>query len=214
MSQVVLELLNTKPIEKHTLATHILKSMAGNLDYPFPNPTLVELQAGADNLKKEILAVAKAKAALKMAVDRQKKASDDLVLLLQRESWYVESASGGDKDKIIGAGMKSKRDKSYMQRPPMVQNYRASANRKPGEIMLRWKRMLKSLNIQFYQFRYKLDKVEGGEWTTYDDMTTKSKLLFISPVPGRKIWIQVRAKNSAGFGPWSNPIGIISYEED
>lgn len=216
MSEVVLELLNTKPIEKHALILHIIKALTANPHYPDPKPSLAVLQAAADELKQSMLDVAHAKAALKTAVDKQRKSANKVAALLQQESWYVESASGGDKAKIITSGMKARREKTNMQIPPKVEFFRGKANDFPGQIVLRWKRMLKSLNIQYYQVRYTFDQLGEGtaHWLPYEDSTTKSKMIFISPQPGVKVWMQVRARNSAGFGEWSNPIAVISHVED
>lgn len=214
MNKVVLDLLNTKPLEKYEMAFHVLKSLNGNSDYPNPNPPLADLQNGIDDLLKAIEAVTDAKEQLKAAVDQQREASAVIVDLLQRTSSYVQSASGGDKQKIISAGFKVKKEKGYVQRPPIVENFRAELIRKPGQIMLRWKRMLKSQNIKFYQVRYTYSINDNTRWETYEDMTTQSKMLFISSRPGVKVWIQVRACNSAGFGPWSNPVGMVSFVED
>ncbi|MBL0310740.1 MAG: fibronectin type III domain-containing protein [Bacteroidetes bacterium] len=213
MSKVVLDLRNTSPVQKHEIALLIYNSMKDNPNFLDPKPTLAAFKAKMDKMNAKMEKLAIAKQALKIALIEQRKASDELANTLRQMSWYVAVASNGDMLKALSSGMKWRKAKTASPVPPVLQNLRARATNKSGEIILLWKGIARRYNIFSYEIRYTFSSSEHAKWVQ-GDSTSDPKLVFQSPRPGVKIWFQVRATNATGAGPWSNRIGIVSHEEE
>ncbi|MBL0309368.1 MAG: fibronectin type III domain-containing protein [Bacteroidetes bacterium] len=210
MSKVVLELRNASPQKKESLALKMAKEMAGNVNFPDPNPTLLDLKSAADTLSAKRLAVRVAKTALRSAVNEQNAAEKTLVKMLQQEASYIEMASGGDALKIESSSLKSRKKNVRSHHPPKVEGVSAMPGNKSGEILLSWHSLPRSFNLRGYQVRYAFVFQEKMEWIMYDKLTSKSKMKFMSPQPGQRIWIEVRAVNNTDVGPWSDVMGIVA----
>lgn len=210
MAKVVLQLQKKNPLEKVGLTRHIVEDMNGNINFSTPNPALADLTAAADALETAVDDVEDAREALIAAIDVLDQREAELVNLVTLEGYYVQQVSGGNKAIIESAGMKTQAASESKPAPVAVVNFLMNeVKNQPLMIDASWKSMLKEYNVQFYQLRIKVGSVEAGEWIEMTDATTrKARVRFQAPAAGR-VWGQVRAKNAAGFGPWSDPATIV-----
>lgn len=212
MAQVVLKLVELNPLEKVSTARGSVNKMAGNADYPDPDPTLADISARADALEQAIINVDDLREQLMAAINIRDTREMELDGDLTQLALYVQQKSGGIAEKILGAGMQVKSKGNASPLPVAVDNFLLREDVAGNRwVEADWKRLPKVYNVQTYQLRYKMGSVETGDWTLLDLVTKKSKLRFQAPQTGR-IWGQVRAVNATGYGDWSDPATIVIKE--
>jgi hypothetical protein len=54
-----------------------------------------------------------------------------------------------------------------------------------------------------------IEPVAATNWTLVDQTSSKTTFTGHELPVGQRIWVQVRAVNAAGFGPWSDPATIV-----
>ena len=205
MSRVKLELRDLDPDGVTGKADAIKTAMTGNANFPTPNPPLATVGTDNTTAKDKIAAQKNAQKAAKDAT-----VARDLALLALKQDLtslaaYVQNASGGDRQKILSAGMDV-----YSEWTPLVALDRPvilsiAVGKNPGELRLRWTPIDRAKS---YQLQVCVDPINDAGWKDAPP-TSDRKATLTGLTSGTKVWVQVRPIAKDNQGPWSEPVNII-----
>jgi hypothetical protein len=92
--------------------------------------------------------------------------------------------------------------------PTKVQNVSLSHGDEDGEVDIHWN-AVKNFGVKTYQYRMTNSFGTPMEnWVMGEEVTSKTTLKGIHAPTHQRIWVEVRAVNAAGHGPWSDPATI------
>jgi hypothetical protein len=210
MAEAVLNLTNKSIDQKADKTDVIVQKMGDNaVTYPTPDPPLATLTAKATALRNKKAAAAAAKLVWRDAVNEQDAAEAALDEDLKTELRYIQTASGGDKDKIEAGGVDVKKEGTENSTPAKVQNLSLSHGDNDGDVDMHWN-AVKKQGVKTYQYRVSNNYNSPVEtWAIGEEVTSKTTLTGHGFPTGQRIWIEVRAVNAAGHGPWSDPATIV-----
>lgn len=163
-----------------------------------------------------IAAMAAAQAALEAAeeaaiearnIAKQRTAERDAAL----EAWmqavwnlasFTQSATGGDPGKILSAGFDIWNSPVPQPVPGPVTGITVALNDQPGHSKISWNDVA---GADGFLVQGSPDPITPTSWTT-PVICKKTKLDANGASPGEKYWYRLAAFNSAGQGPWSEPV--------
>jgi hypothetical protein len=200
MAKVKLGLSRLTEDEVLDLSQTIITSLTGNVNFPTPNPALVDVTATltAANIKKQAADLAHAEAEMKTT---EKDAA--MALLgdqLGQLAAYVDNASDGDAAIIESAGMSVRSSGSPVGLLPAPVNLLVLDGGTTGKLNIRWKAVPKARS-------YKIRVAIGETPANWQDLDTCTKAAYSATglVSGTKYWFIIAAVSSAGTGGWSDP---------
>lgn len=202
MAKVKLELKSKSDGDLNAFAKNHITKMTGNANFTAPDPDAATLQGFSDEYD---VALADANAAQqtakeKTAIKETKRAA--LETGLSKRGKYVDLKSDGVPEKIISAGFDIMGDKTPAGVPAQVSNLSLTAGDNAGEIDAQWDPVVGGKIT--YEIQTSLDPMTPTSWTN-QPRSTKSKSAITGLTSGSRVWIRVRATNSAGEGAWSDP---------
>jgi hypothetical protein len=90
--------------------------------------------------------------------------------------------------------------------PEAPQNLRLNHGANPGEIGAKCDPT--PGNIRVYEAQWTLDP-NGNTWSDPETFPNSRSFKFSGLTRGKDVWVRVRARNSVGAGPWSDPATIM-----
>lgn len=103
------------------------------------------------------------------------------------------------------AGLALAASKTMRLGPPGApDHFRIEPTDSVGEAMLRWKRPLRRCS---FEVQWHTDPPNADNWQ-HKDICFRQSYLARGLLSGAKCWFRVRAANTAGYGPWSNPVSV------
>ena len=114
---------------------------------------------------------------------------------------YIDLTANGDEAKILSAGLSVRASKTPQTVPAQVTNLSLSAGDNEGSLDAHWDPLP---NAKSYEVQSSADPFTPTSFTTRDTVT-KSSATLTGLTSGTRVWVRVRAINSAGKGPWSDP---------
>ena len=90
--------------------------------------------------------------------------------------------------------------------PAVCENLRLSHGSMPGEV--RGKCNPPAGNIRVYEGQWTLDP-NGNSWSDPETFPNSRAFKFTGLTRGKDVWVRVRARNTIGAGPWSDPATIM-----
>jgi hypothetical protein len=200
MSQVVAGISGKSDAQVVEIATTIHTDLTDNPYVEDPNPTLVALVAlitAADaaindyNATKTLLAL-------------KKQVRDDAIAALKAalmtEAATVQTATGGDKVKILSTGFKVKATPSPIGVPDQVVDLKVTSGADEGVLKAVWKPVRGAMS---YEIESSPDPITPTSWVSKGTVT-KAQASVNSFTSGQRISLRVRAVGSAGPGAWSD----------
>ncbi len=201
MAKPKLELKGLTPLQKVQKTGDLVTATTGNANFATPNPSLTTMTAKADALA----AAFSAREAAKLTLDEKQAALEfadaDLDGILVAFAAYVESASGGDEQKILSAGLALKGRPTPIGPMPQVEGLECLVGAAEGQVIPRWKPVK---GAKAYELQTCADPITAAGWMAAG-MSTKATLIVNGLPSGGRCWFRVRAIGTAGPGPWSDP---------
>jgi hypothetical protein len=202
MSKVRVGIKSMSALEKIAFARRIVNEMTNNPNFPSPSPELAVVSGAAAALESAYAAAQSARQTAKSLAAAQKARESALERALSQEANYVDSASGGDKEKIESSGFAARSESAPIGVPEKPQDLGVRDADLPGTVALRWKPVhgARSYVIEF--------AAASGSPTAWLQLaiTSKAKLVSNGLISGTRYWFRVAAVGSAGHGPWSDPV--------
>lgn len=203
MARVKLNFAKLSLTEKIARARLIVSKMTANAAaFPNPVPALSEVTAAIEAMDKSYRDALEARARAKELTAQLEDDEDALASLMSRLVSFVDSASGGDEQVILSAGMDVREPSVPTSQPPAPpQNLNATAGDKDGEIDLSWDTVPGAVS---YIVQMSSNPPTDNSWSQAA-IGTASKQSVGGLTSGQKYWFRVAAIGSAGQSGWSDP---------
>ncbi len=181
--------------------TDLKTALTGNANFTTPTPTLTVFGAKITSAQTKLTAADNAQAAAKLATADKDAELDGLRALAMQLVGYIDLTANGDEAKILSAGLSVRASKTPQTVPAQVTNLSLSAGDNEGSLDAHWDPLP---NAKSYEVQSSADPFTPTSFTTRDTVT-KSSATLTGLTSGTRVWVRVRAINSAGKGPWSDP---------
>jgi hypothetical protein len=206
MSKIKLNLQRLTIPEKIARTRQIVAAMTGNDDFKTPQPTLTQITDAANELEAAFDAAQTARQEAKTKTLEQNQVEEAHDRLLTQLAGYVESASGGDEKKIMGANMDLRSPQTPAGDLGAPTSLSASAGQRDGEIDLRWGKVERARS---YVIERSADPPTPTSWA-HAAVSTKAQATVGGLTSGTRYWFRVAAVGPNGQTPWSEPATKIA----
>ncbi|MBC8115099.1 MAG: fibronectin type III domain-containing protein [Candidatus Saccharimonas sp.] len=201
MAKVKLSLRNLTVPQKVQFMRQIVTAMTGNADYPTPSPPLATITTLANQLETDFNAAEASRLVSEQKTAVMGTSEDAADAGLTQLGAHVDNASGGDEEKILGAGMDVRATPAPVGSLPAPQGLVATIGDFDGEIDNVWDAVR---GASSYVMEKSVDPPTATSWQPAG-VTTKSQRTVTGLTSGTKYWFRVAALGAAGQSPWSNP---------
>lgn len=198
MNRIKLNLGKLKLDEKLQLAQNVIDGLDSNGNFPIPNPSIAQLTTLRNNLIAKTNAIESAEALLRTEYAERSVLEAQLDAYLEQEASYVESASGGDKAKILSSGFEVRGPRTPVGALPAPQNLQSTFGANEGTVACRWDAVR---GARSYVLECTQD--ENGPWTQVA-VTTAANYIASGLQSGKKYFFRVQGVGAAGPGAWSD----------
>ena len=180
------------------LRLYIMK-LTGNADFAVIDPTLVELQAKADELE---VAIDAAKSGSHNLIEHRNIVQAEAEDMIRSLAWDIQKKSGGDEEKIHSTGFSTRTGKSPSAIPGQVINLQAKSTGE-GKISLHWKKLpfalLYVVEITTQPASPPPPPPQNDSWDTAGK-SFKTTIELSGLTPGTMYYFRVYAANQLGDG--------------
>jgi hypothetical protein len=206
MSKIKLNLQRLTIPEKIAQSRQIVAAMTGNDDFKTPQPTLQQVADAVNELEAAYDAAQTARQDAKTKTLTQNQAEEAHDRLLVQLAGHVESVSGGDEKKIMGANMGLRSPQTPAGDLDAPTALSASAGKRDGAIDLRWGKVERARS---YVIERSGDPPTATSWT-HAAVSTKAQATVGGLTSGTRYWFRVAAVGPNGQTPWSEPATKIA----
>jgi len=186
-----------KPAQVVNKCQYVEEQMTGNVNFPTPSPTLVELTAARTNL---VAALAAAESGAHAEIAKKNQSVKQLRDLLTKMARYVNSVAGGDVDKAVSSGFDLAKTPEPLDKLEAPVELSARMSDYAGRIDLRWDRVRGARMYQVYMCMGNV--AEGGEWTVVG-VCSRAKFEVTDLEANKFFSFRVTALGRIGEGPAS-----------
>jgi len=181
--------------------TDLKAALTGNANFPNLPVTLAAFGTQIGAAQTKLTASDNALAASKLATADKDTQIETLIGMAMQIVGYVDLTANGDETKILSAGLSVRAQRAPQTIPTQVVNLSVTAGDNAGSLDAHWD---PPGNAKSYEVQTSPDPFTDATWKTADTLTN-SKVTLAGYTSGAKIWVRVRAINSKGKGPWSDP---------
>ncbi len=177
----------------------------GNPNFLNPNPTVAALLALADALETAYNEAQAARLVSKSKTAIQDEQSAAMNLMVSQLASYVDSASGGDPEKIESAGFAVRATPSPIGELPAPTDVQVMPSEHAGSADVSWTplRGAKAYVIE------RAPEAPNMSWGVIGT-STKSRTSLNSMASGNRYWFRVAAVGAAGQSAWSDPVPLFA----
>jgi len=176
-------------------------ALTGNASFPTLPVSLTALGTAITTAQTKLIAAENAQATAKQATADKDTALDTLKALAMQDIGYVDLTANGNESIILSAGLPVRAAKTPQTVPNQVQNLSLTAGDNTASLDVHWDPLA---NGKTYEVQTSPDPFTTTSFVTADTVT-KSSTTLTNLTSGSRVWVRVRAINSAGKGPWSDP---------
>lgn len=200
MAKVKFSLKDVSDGDAIQTCSNLKTALTGNANFTTPPVSLSAFGTLITTAQTKLTASDNALAASKQATADKDAAITALAAAANQIAAYVDLTANGDESKILSAGLSIRAARAPQTVPAQVTNLSLTTSDNAGALDVHWDSLsgAKSFEVQSSP-----DPFTGTSWTTAD-MVTNSKTTLTGLTSGAKIWVRVRAINSAGKGAWSD----------
>ncbi len=200
MAKVKFNLNNRPDAEVIQISTNLKTALTGNANFPTPPVSLSTFGTKITSSTTKLTAAENLQATSKQATADKDTEIDQLKAMTMQLVGYVDLTANGDESKILSAGLSVRAPKAPASTPGQVQNLSVTAGDNEGSLDVHWD----PNGGKSYEVQSSPDPMTSTSFVTRDTVTN-SQTTLTGFTSGARIWTRVRAINSAGKGPWSDP---------
>jgi len=201
MAKVKFSLVNLSDNDVILKCVNLKTALTGNANFPNLPVGLPALGTLITTAQTKLTAADNAAAAAKLATADKDTAIAALIAAAMQDVGYVDLTANGSESMILSAGLPVRAARVPQTVPAQVVNFSVTAGDNAGELDAHWDGMD---NAKSFEVQISADPFTEATWKTADTVTN-SKVALTGLTSGAKIWVRVRAINSKGKGPWSDP---------
>ena len=181
--------------------SNINTALTGNANFTTLPVTLTAFGTAITPAQAKLTAADNAAAAAKQATADKDIAIAAMVAIAMQEVGYVDLTANGDESMILSAGIPVRATRTPQTVPGQVMNLSLTSSDNAGSLDVHWDSLS---GAKLFEVQASPDPFTTTSWVTADTLTN-SKTTLSGYVSGSKLWVRVRAINSAGKGAWSDP---------
>ena len=201
MNKVKLELKERDDENLRVFAKGHRDVMAGNANFPTPDPTAVVFDAAVDDYDGALDDILATEDLLKTQVRIKNEKRAILEGRLTDRGAYVDKIANGVESVITSAGFSARADATPTNSMPQVENLKATMGDNPGEVDLGWDGNIKGKRGFMVEWREHLDSAQWGG----GKFVSASRCTIDGLTPGKTYAFRVRALGPKELvGPWSD----------
>jgi hypothetical protein len=201
MAKVKFTLKNTPDADVIQTCNNMKTALTGNANFATPSPSLATFGTAITTAQTALTASDNAAQTSKQATATKDAAIAALVTLANQLAAYVDITAAGDETKILSAGLSVRSAKAPQTVPNQVMNLSLTSGDNAGALDVHWDSLD---NGKSYEVQTSPDPFTPTSFVTADTVT-KSSTTLTGLTSGNRVWVRVRAINSAGKGAWSDP---------
>ena len=201
MAKVKFTLKNVPDLDTIQTCNNLKTSLTGNATFTTPPVTLMAFGTQITLAQTKLTASDNAAAASKQATADKDVAIEALKAMAMQIVGYVDLTANGDESKILSAGLSVRATKAPQSVPNQVANLSLTTGDNEVSLDAHWD---SQGNASSFEVQKSADPFTATSWTTADTVT-KSSTTLTGLTSGNRMWVRVRAINSAGKGAWSDP---------
>ena len=201
MAKVKFSLKGVSDTDTLQTCNNLKTALTGNANFTTPTPTLTAFGAKITSAQAKLTASDNAAVTSKQATADKDVELDALRALAMQLVGYVDLTANGDESKILSAGLSVRAAKTPASPPGQVANLSLTAGDNEGALDAHWDPIT---NAKSYEVQLSPDPFTSTSYVTRDTVTRSSSTL-TGLTSGARVWVRVRAINSAGKGAWSDP---------
>jgi hypothetical protein len=200
MKKIKVGVSKLRPADTAQHADNLVEQLTGNVHVPTPDPPLPTLTDGAQAIRDKEIEIEAKKGELDVLRMQLAGLNDTLKDDIRKLADHVEDKCDGNEEFLRSTGFALIGDPEPRGPVGQVQNLRVQSSDMEGQLGLRWKRTPGA-------FHYVVDMATSadGPWTSTVATTSRTTHTMHELTPGQKYWFRVRAFNTLGYGPWSDP---------
>ena len=201
MAKVKFTLKGVPDTDAIQTCNNLKTALTGNANFATPTPTLTAFGTQITLAQTKLTASDNAAAASKQATADKDVAMDGLRAMAMQLVGYVDITANGDESKILSAGLSVRATKTPQSVPNQVMNLSLTSGDNEGSLDAHWDSVG---NASSFEVQKSADPFTATSFVTADTVT-KSSTTLTGLTSGNRVWVRVRAINSAGKGAWSDP---------
>jgi hypothetical protein len=201
MAKIKLGLSDKSLEEKATLATTFATKLTNHPVVTTPDPTPEELTAKVTIITNKKNSIAALQAQVDGELMDLEHLGKELDQMLTDEAVTIQKASGGDAAVILSTGAEVQAERVPTGAPGQVLNLVVRAGGNDGELEARFKRDERARSYEVQS----TSNPNAPETWEHEGVVMRARMTIQDLESGKKRWVRVRALNSFGAGPWSDP---------
>lgn len=195
--------------ELSTLAGRVLKAMqetTTQASFPNPNPSLTDLETiVTDYISKHEVASRRGSA---LEISLKNESRDALLFALKNLAHHVNELANGQLSMLLSTGLVLVSKPSGSELPLVSSRLQLRDGRISGQLRLDFTPVKKVWEYEVEVGRE--DATNTIDWfETFNTTSSRSNIL-TDKIPGVKYFVRVRARNSKGYGDWSEAVSLIA----
>ncbi|SKC10869.1 Fibronectin type III domain-containing protein [Sphingobacterium nematocida] len=195
--------------ELSTLAGRVLKAMqeaTTQASFPNPNPDVTDLETIVnDYITKHEIASRRGSA---LEISLKNESRDALLFALKNLAHHVNEVADGQLSMLLSTGLVLASKPSSSEAPLVTTRIQLRDGRVSGQMRLDFTALKRVWEYEVEVGRE--DATNTVEWyRTFNTTSSRSNVLS-DMVPGIKYYVRLRARNSKGYGDWSEAVSLIA----
>ncbi|MBL1407526.1 fibronectin type III domain-containing protein [Sphingobacterium faecale] len=195
--------------ELSTLAGRVLKAMqeaTTQASFPNPNPDIADLETMVnDYIAKHEIASRRGSA---LEISLKNESRNVLLFALKNLAHHVNEVADGQLSMLLSTGLVLANKPSSSELPLVTARIQLRDGRVSGQMRLDFTALKRVWEYEVEVGRE--DATNTVEWfSTFNTTSSRSNVL-TDMVPGVKYYVRVRARNSKGYGDWSEAVSLIA----
>lgn len=204
MKKVKLGLRDIKPADLSAKIKEIIGKMTGNLHFPHPTPSLLELTAASEKL---VACIVASNMGDRMKIAERRAQEEVVKNLLRRLASYIETTAQTEAE-ILSTGFELWRKPQPVTSLPRPAELEATRGTQQGVVQLRWKPVRNSRQY-IVEMAHNNPGLYDASWQMIM-YSSASKCVVPNLVPGVYYWFRVRALGANIMSPYSDPATVMA----
>lgn len=202
MAKIKINVANLRLASKISKGAELVSMGTDNPNVPGNSAAIAALASAQADLQAAEEAAQEARNIAKQRTAERDAALEAWMQAVSNLASFTQSATGGDAGKILSAGFDICNPPVPLPVPGLVTGVTIALTNEPGHSKITWNEVA---GAEGFMIQGSPDPITPTSWTT-PTVSLKTRIDANGASPGEKYWYRLAAFNSAGQGPWCEPV--------